>query len=157
MWKKAIVVMLLMALIVVLTGTGFAQEAGGVVHAKKTWFQLFKATGIVGILLLLLSIGGFSLVIEHIVSLRIEKIAPPDLVGQIDEPRESGDTEKAYEACQSRDVYLSRVVKAGLEAGGTGDIAMEAARETGGEEAFGLNTKISYLSLVGNIAPLLGL
>jgi len=27
----------------------------------------------------------------------------------------------------------------------------------GGEESFGLNTKISYLSLVGNIAPLLGL
>ena len=157
MSKKAIVVMVLVGVAMVIAGTLFAQETGGVAAPKKSWFDLFKSTGLVGILLLLLSIGGFSLVIEHMVSLRLEKIAPPDLVGQIDEALESGDTEKAYEACQSRDVYLSRVVKAGLEAGGTGEVAMEAARETGGEEAFGLNTKISYLSLVGNIAPLLGL
>jgi biopolymer transport protein ExbB len=157
MSKKAIVIMVLMGVAMVLAGTLFAQEAGGVAAPKKTWFELFKSTGLVGILLLLLSIGGFSLVIEHMINLRLEKIAPPDLVGQIDEALEAGDTEKAYEACQSRDVYLSRVVKAGLEAGGTGEIAMEAAREMGGEEAFGLNTKISYLSLVGNIAPLLGL
>jgi len=49
------------------------------------------------------------------------------------------------------------VVKAGLEAGGSGEVAQEASREAASEESFGLNTKISYLSLVGNVAPLLGL
>jgi biopolymer transport protein ExbB len=157
MTKKIVLMLCMVAVAFLVANTLCAEEAAGVLHAKKTWFELFKQTGLVGILLLLLSIGGFALVIEHVVNLRVEKVAPPDLVGQLEEAFESGDTEKAYEVCQARDSYLSRVVKAGLEAGGTGEVAMDAAREAAGEETFGLNTKISYLSLVGNIAPLLGL
>jgi biopolymer transport protein ExbB len=157
--KKTALLLLLVAVALILAQTCFAEEAtaGGVAKGKKSWFDLFKQTGPVGVLLLLLSICGFALVIEHVVNLRQDKIAPPDLYAQLDEALETGDTERAYEACQARDTYLARVVKAGLEAGGTGEAAIEAAREVAGEETFSLNTKISYLSLVGNIAPLLGL
>ena len=155
--KKAVVILCLMAVAVILSDTLLAQESAGVPVATRSWFALFQQTGFVGILLLLLSVGGMALVIEHIVNIRIEKIVPPDLVAQLDEAFEQGDTEKAYEICQTRDSYLSRVVKAGLEAGGTGELAQEASRETAAEETFGLNMKISYLSLVGNLAPLLGL
>src|SRR2546422_941596 len=120
--KTLLCLCLMVAAGLVLAGALYAQETGGVLAHKKTWFELFRQTGIVGILLLLLSIGGFSLVIEHMVNLRNEKIAPPDLVGQLDEALEAGDTEKAYEVCQARDTYISRVVKAGLEAGGTGEV-----------------------------------
>jgi len=157
MIRRIAVAFCLIAVGLFLADTLFAQEASGIVQQKKTWFQLFKATGIVGILLLLLSVGGFALVIEHFVNLKLEKIMPPEVVEQLDEELERGSTEKAYEVCQARDVYITRVVKAGLEAGGTGELAQEAARETGAEETFNLNTKISYLSLVGNIGPLLGL
>jgi biopolymer transport protein ExbB len=161
MWKKVLVLACLVVAALLLTtvvgGNGaFAEEAAGVKHGKS-WFELFKQTGMVGILLLLLSIGGFALVIEHVVSLRQDKLIPQDLVQQLDEAMEAGDTERAYELCQSRDSYLSRVMKAGLEAGGSGEVAQEASREAAAEESFGLNTKISYLSLVGNVAPLLGL
>jgi biopolymer transport protein ExbB len=155
--KKVVVFLSLLVVGLLLVDPALAQEAGGVPHASKSWFDLFKNTGIVGILLLLLSIAGFSLVIEHAVSIRQEKLIPPDLVGQLDEALDQGDTEKAYEVCQSRDCYMSRVVKAGLEAGGTGEVAMEASREAATEETFNLTTKISYLSLVGNVGPLMGL
>jgi biopolymer transport protein ExbB len=156
--RKFVVLMAFVAIAMVVADAAWAQEAAsGVTAHKKSWFELFRATGVVGILLLLLSIGGFALVIEHIVNLREDKIMPPDLIGQLDEALDQGDTEKAYEICQARDCPLSRVVKAGLEAGGTGEVAMEAAREASVEEAFSLNTKISYLSLVGNIGPLMGL
>ena len=158
MTRKIVLILCLVAVGLLVVGGIFAQEAAsGVAPHKKTWLDLFQDTGIVGYLLLFLSIGGFALVIEHIVNLRIDKIAPPDLIQELDGALEAGETERAYEICQGRDLYVSRVVKAGLEAGGTGEVAMEAARETGAEETFNLNTKISYLSLVGNIAPLLGL
>lgn len=156
--RKALGALCLIAIALVVCDSVFAQEAaGGVAPAKKSLLELFKNTGIVGILLLLLSIFGVALVIEHIVNLRVDKVAPPDLVSMLDEALDQGDTEKAYELCQSRDCYISRVVKAGLEAGGTGETAQEASREVAAEETFGLNTKISYLSLVGNVAPLMGL
>ncbi len=155
--KKFVLLTCLVLVGLLVADTLFAQEAGGIEAHKKSWFDLFKSTGPVGILLLLLSIGGMALVIEHAVNIRNEKLIPPDLVSQLDEALDAGDTERAYEACQARDSYLSRVVKAGLEAGGTGELAQEASREAAAEETFGLNTKISYLSLVGNIAPLLGL
>jgi len=156
--KKLTVILAFVAVGLILSDAAWAQEAAAGLEAhSKSWLDLFKATGLVGILLLLLSITGFALVIEHAVNLREDKLIPPDLIGQLDEVLDQGDTEKAYEICQARDCYLSRVVKAGLEAGGTGEIAQEAARESGGEEAFALNTKISYLSLIGNLAPLLGL
>ncbi len=155
--KKMIVLMCLVFIGMLVADAAFAQETGGIPHKGKSVFELFKATGFVGILLLLLSIAGFSLVIEHVVNLRQDKVIPPDVIGQLDEALDQGDTEKAYEICQARDCYLTRVVKSGLEAGGTGELAIEASREAASEETFGLNTKISYLSLVGNVAPLVGL
>jgi biopolymer transport protein ExbB len=154
--KKFLFIICLATVGLLVVDVVYAQEEG-VPQATKSWFELFKTTGIVGALLLLLSISGFALVIEHFVNLRNDKITPPDLVGQVDEALETGDTERAYELCQAQDSYLSRVVKSGLEAGGTGEVAIEAARDTAVEETFGLNTKISYLSLVGNLGPLMGL
>jgi biopolymer transport protein ExbB len=159
-WSTAKKILFLMCLVVVgilIADAAFAQETAGIAPHRKTVFELFKSTGIVGILLLLLSIGGFALVIEHAVNLREEKLVPPDVIAQLDETLDQGDTEKAYEICQARDCYLTRVMKAGLEAGGTGELAIEASRESANEEIFSLNTKISYLSLIGNVAPLLGL
>ncbi len=124
---------------------------------KKTWMDLFKATMPVGGILLALSIVGFALIIEHSVNLRQDKLDPPDVLHQLQESMDAGDLERAHEICTARDSFVSRVMKAGLENGGTGEEAIEAAREASSVELFGLNTKISYLSLVGNLGPLLGL
>ena len=171
MLKKIVACLVLVALALfvadgILTAADAAPAAGaadpaaatGTAHSGgKTMLELFKATGWVGVLLLLLSITGFALVIEHIVNIKEEKVAPQELIQQLDEALEQGNTEQAYEICQSRDLYFSRIVKAGLEAGGVGEKAIDACHEVAQVEAFNLNTKISYLSLVGNVAPLVGL
>ena len=59
------------------------QEAGG--HEKtKSWLELFETTGPVGYLMALVSVIGTTLVIEHMVSLRREKLAPDVLAGDLE-------------------------------------------------------------------------
>jgi len=59
------------------------QEAGG--HEKtKSWLELFETTGPVGYLMVACSVAGTTLVIEHIVSLRREKLAPAELAGELE-------------------------------------------------------------------------
>ena len=64
--------------VVFMAGMALAQEEG---HApKKTLLELFETTGPVGYLMVLCSMAGTALVIEHAVNLRREKLAPAPLV-----------------------------------------------------------------------------
>src|SRR5262245_24655933 len=67
-------------------------HAGG-----KSWLELFQTTGIVGYLLLLVSIAGTALCIEHFTSIKREKIAPPDLIDEFDALIEAENYQEAIE------------------------------------------------------------
>ena len=117
-----------------------AQEGHGEGEGpKKSLFDLFKTTGVVGYLLVGCSIAGTTLVIEHIVSLPREKLAPTVLADEEGGPLAA----LIGSALRMRDAGYDEMI-----------VRLEAASN---EEAFKLNTKISYLSLIGNVAPLLGL
>ena len=62
------------------SGLALAQEGGE--HHGKSWLDLFKTTGFVGYLMLGASIVGTTLLIEHLVTIRREKMAPEALVKQ---------------------------------------------------------------------------
>ena len=125
---------------------------------KKSWLQLFKTTGFVGYLMLGCSIVGTTLVIEHLVSLRREKLAPADLAGELEALVNEEQYDQAVEICDESPCYLTNVVGSALRMRHAGYQEMIAGLEAAaGEETFKLNTKISYLSLIGNVAPLLGL
>ena len=62
----------------------FALQEGEGEGPKKTWLELFETTGPVGYLMLFVSVIGTTLVIEHIVSLRREKLAPEVLAGDLE-------------------------------------------------------------------------
>lgn len=139
------------------------QEAeGGGGHGghggTKTWLELFKTTGLVGYLMLGCSIAGTTLVIEHLVSLRREKLAPGALASDLEALINEEQYDEAVALCDENPCYLSNVVGAALRMRDAGYQEMVAGLEAAaGEESFRLNTKISYLSLIGNVAPLLGL
>jgi len=136
-----------------------AFQEGGEGHTKKkTWLQLFATTGPVGYLMLGCSVAGTTLVIEHLVSLRRDKLAPAVLAGDLEALINEEQYDQAVELCDENPCYLGNVVGSALRMRDAGYQEMIAGLEAAaGEETFKLNTKISYLSLIGNVAPLLGL
>jgi len=134
-----------------------AQEAGG--HGNtKTWLELFETTGPVGYLMVACSVAGTTLVIEHMVSLRREKLAPAELAGELEALINEEEYDQAITICDENPGYMANIIGSALRMRDAGYQEMIAGLEAAAnEETFKLNTKISYLSLIGNVAPLLGL
>ena len=106
-----------------------AQEAAAEVdpHGNtKSWLELFQTTGPVGYLMLACSIAGTTLVIEHMVSLRREKLAPADLDGDLEALINEEEYDQAIELCDETPCYLSNVVGAALRMRDAGYLIYEA-------------------------------
>ena len=83
---------------------------------------------------------------------------PPALSEAFEAHLENKEYQPAYELAKSDDSYLGHVLAAGmgkLQAGYSHSV--EAMQEVQGEEAMKLEHKISYVSLVGALAPMFGL
>jgi biopolymer transport protein ExbB len=119
---------------------------------------IFRAGGIIGYVIMGLSVIGLALIIEHAISVSREKLAPPDVIETIESHLDNNDVQGAYEFCEQNPNYLTNIMVAALPKVNHGFDSMEqAAQDVGEEEAIKLHAKISWLSLIGNIAPLLGL
>jgi biopolymer transport protein ExbB len=139
---------------VALPTLALAQEAA----KKQSAWELFQHTGIVGWLMVLCSVSGMALVIEHIVNIRREKLAPTPLIQDLEALISEGSYDEAIEMCEQEGGYVSTLVKAGLMMRNLGyEEVINSVGLAAEEEAFKLQAKISYLSLIGNIGPLLGL
>jgi biopolymer transport protein ExbB len=132
------------------------EPAGG--HHKKTMFELFQATGFVGWLMVVTSVIGTTLTLQYIVSITREKLAPTELAEELEALMSEGNYDEAIELCDSDGGYLATIVGDGLRLRHAGyEHMIGALEQAAAEEAFKVNAKISYLSLLGNVAPLLGL
>jgi len=95
---------------------------------------------------------------RNAVSIRRDKLCPPELANELEEYFNEEQYEEALELCNVEHNMLTDVVRAGLSRIDAGYERMqEAMQEAGAEAAVGLQQKISYLSLIGNISPMLGL
>ena len=144
--------------LIICSGLVIAQEPAAAPHHGKSWLELFESTGTVGYMLLLTSIVGTALVIEHCTSIRRDKVAPPDLIQELEALIEAEDYQKAIEVCDDDQGYVCNLIGNALRMRHAGYEEMIGVLEqTAAEETFKLQAKISYLSLLGNVAPLLGL
>ncbi|MHC5057346.1 MAG: MotA/TolQ/ExbB proton channel family protein [Planctomycetota bacterium] len=124
----------------------------------RTFLDNIKAGGPIGYTIILLSVAGLALMIEHAVSLRREKLIPPYILSELENLFDEEEYEEAMDLCDQEDSMLARVVGAGLAKIGGGYAQMkEAIEEVSEEEATNLTQKISYLSLISGVAPMLGL
>lgn len=134
------------------------EEEEGPPQVSLTVGKVIRDAGWIGWIIIFLSIVAMSLVIEHFISIRRDKLAPPELVDRIHELFEEENYEEAMQLCESEPSVFTNVVGAALHRMQGGFEAMEAAmQEVGEEESVKLHQKISYLSLIGTIAPMLGL
>lgn len=136
----------------------FAQDGAANSGDESMLGLIFRAGGVIGYVIIFLSVVGVALIIEHAISVSRDKLAPPDVIENIEGLLDAQDVNGAYEFCEQNPGYLTNVMVAALPKANHGFDSMEqAALDVGEEEAIKLHAKISWLSLIGNIAPLLGL
>ena len=120
--------------------------------------EILSAGGVIGLLIMLLSIAAVALVIEHVMTIRASVLMPPGLAEEVHELVAAGKVGPADQRCRMQPSFLAHVLRAGLAEVDGGWPAMEKAMEDAtAEQSARLFRKIEYLSVIGNIAPMMGL
>lgn len=98
-------------------------------------------------------------IIQLYFALRVDALAPKALVESLDSTIKAGNYQEVWEICKAnKKVYLAEVIRGAMERLGRGRDAVETALiEYGQREGQMLKTKISYTSVIGVIAPMIGL
>jgi biopolymer transport protein ExbB len=110
------------------------------------------------LVLLILSVTAAYLVFEHLLTIRRREIIPEGLDTEVRRLVAAGRTGEAAAACEAEPSFLSYVLLQGLAEVGSGWPDVEKALEDAlSEQAARLLRKIEYLSVIGNIAPMIGL
>lgn len=120
--------------------------------------SLLAAGGTIGFVIVGLSIAMVALIVEHLLSIRHSALMPPGLAESLYRSISDSQFQTADKQCREQPSYLSDVVAAGLQEVGMGYAAVEKSMEDASQEqAARLYRKIEYLSVIGTLAPMLGL
>ena len=121
-----------------------------------TW--LIEASGIFGLILLLLSFLMVALIMMNVLQVRRDNLLPPEFIEAFEQRLTAKDYQGAYEAARSDDSLVARVLAAGLSKLNRGyNEAIEGMQEVGEDENMAMEHRLSYLALIGSIAPMIGL
>jgi biopolymer transport protein ExbB len=108
--------------------------------------------------LILLSLLAAYLVFDQWLTLRRQELLPDGLADQVRQALATGDLAAAQQACKQRPSLLSFVLMHGFSEAEYGWSAVEKGLEESlAEQAAGLFRRLEYLSVIANIAPMLGL
>jgi biopolymer transport protein ExbB len=145
----------------VLATSLFAQEpAGGATGQRSIIADVFDYdnAGLVGYLIVVLSIVAVALIIENFMTIKRDKLAPADLIDELEALFDGENFQDAVELCEQEKNYLTNVVGSGLtKLGHSFDTIQTCLREAQTEESVKLFQKIGWLSLIAAIAPMMGL
>jgi biopolymer transport protein ExbB len=112
----------------------------------------------VGLGIICLSIVMVALIIEHFMNINDKKLIPPEFVQSLQTLIEQRQYKNAIAMCDASNNFVSHIMAVGLTEIPHGYDAMAEAMTTQSEiESVKLNQKIGYLSLIGVIAPMMGL
>ncbi len=158
-WQSLIVTSLVVLLLVGASTLVLAQGNGGGDQAGNiSVFGLIHNAGVIGYLIVALSIISVALIIEHFLSIQRDKLIPPDLVSEVDQLLQEEQYDEALDVCEMEPTFFTNVMAAGIAKLGMGmDEVDKSVQDTLESEQVRLQNKISWLSLIGNIAPMLGL
>ncbi len=104
------------------------------------------------------SIATIAFTIEHFVSVQRDKLVPPEIVVELETLLDEEQYEEAINLCEATKNYITNIVGAAIARVGEGYEAMVSSAEAATDEQnLKLQHKISWLPLLGNIGPLMGL
>lgn len=120
--------------------------------------ELLFAGGWVGGVIFLLSLAACTLVILFLLQFRRKVLIPSELIAEMTALLESGRIRQVMERCRQEPCAFTNALLAGLQNGDAGFGAVErSVEETIAEETAAMYRKVELLSVIGNIAPMLGL
>ncbi|MFQ5506624.1 MAG: MotA/TolQ/ExbB proton channel family protein [Planctomycetota bacterium] len=114
--------------------------------------------GLIGWLIIALSVLALARIIEHFMSIKMEKLAPPNLVDELEALLEEEKWQEAVELCDAESTYLTDIVGAGLSRLGHHFSVVESSFDEMHEEKdVQLHQKVGWLSLIAAVSPMMGL
>ena len=128
--------------------------------SQRTFLQVaLRALGwFYTIVFLLISFAFVALSVMNMLSARRESVCPTELVEAFEKHLDEKQYQEAYELAKGDDSFLGLVLSAGLAKLSSGfPQAVEAMQEVGQEENLKLDQRLSYVSLIGTISPMVGL
>ena len=116
--------------------------------------ELIRAGGVIGYVIVALSVAMVALIVEHLLSIRRNSMMPPELDDEVNRLINEG----RFQQCRMNPSFLGRLLSAGIAEVGLGYTSIQKAMEDAAvEQSARLLRKIEYLSVIGTIAPMLGL
>lgn len=125
--------------------------------------QLLEDGGTIGVIILLLSVVSLGFIIEHSITIRRSRLMPQAVIEELEPRIKARKIDEAVRVCQDplNDSLLTNVVLAGLLRFKSSEFGFAeyrtAVEEAGEEQTAKLYRKTEVLSVIGAIAPMLGL
>ncbi len=137
-----------------------AASGGGTAATSES--LLTKSIGSLGFffgpIFLLISFTLVALVMMNVLQIRRDVLLPPSFVDDFEAQLDNKDYQGAYNTARDDDSMVARVLTAGLTKLNRGySEAVEGMQEVGEDENMSLEHRLSYLALIGSIAPMIGL
>lgn len=145
--------------LLVTTSVTFAQTAGPATKQAPGFMEdVFNNAGLIGWLIVVLSVIAAALAIENFMTLKRDKLAPPHLIDEIEALLDEEKFQEAVEVCEAEPCYMTDIVGSGLtKLGHNFDTIQIAYEEMHEEHDIKLNAKVGWLSLIAAVAPMMGL
>lgn len=142
-----------------LSTSAFAQESGAEEIERPSMMEdIFQNAGLIGILIMVLSVVALALIIEHFMTLKRDKLAPPHQIDEIEALFDEKQWDEAMELCEAEPTYLTDVVRSGLsKLGHSFETIQSAMYEMAEEKDISLAQKVGWLNLIAAVAPMMGL
>lgn len=136
-----------------------AADAGGPASQQTLLGWTIDSLGWPYVLIFLaLSFTLVSLFVMNLLAARRETLLPQELVDGFEERLNEKKFQDAYDLARSDESVLGQVLSAGLAKLSKGyNKALEGMQEVGEEESMKLEHRLSYMALIGNLSPMIGL
>lgn len=158
-YKNLVIVAFIMILgICASSAPGAASDSNTTTYYSSDFGKFFYAGGILGWLLMLLSLVTVSLIIQYVLHIRRSRLMPVDLGDSIREHLSDARYRSALDFLSQDNSFLARVLHMGLSESANGRAAMENAMADVLElDTTNLLRRIEWLNIIGNVAPMIGL
>jgi biopolymer transport protein ExbB len=133
-------------------------ESGKTVETESFLWWVIKWSGVIGLVILLLSVYFVSTVARLFWEMRVEVAAPPELVLQCESLLEQRDFKGVYGLVKEDDSFFGRVLTTGIAELPNGLAEARESMERVGDAITGeMERKISMLAVLGTLGPMIGL
>lgn len=145
------------AMLLLIAAPAVAQTQPGSVKTQSL-LDFVKGGGVVGYIIIALSVAALAIVIDTLLRLRRETLLPTNLVKQSLELAETGRVNELTSINKANDSMFGRVVGGAMDRAKHGiDAVRQEMQQLGEAEILKLRYRVGYIAVAATAAPMLGL